>query len=402
MSRRLKLALNKFDPEPATLSEPEIAVLQTGEVLPHGPLRLVKELKVELGEVFHHLHIESFGTVAPDPNPLESSYATMLASDPFLRFAGSLPGSSTESRREQDAQLGRAFCRWFLGKYLGIPYVAHISGLGDEGLRLESGSVGNAVKLVGGDAPDYLVANRAGEFFLAEAKARRNAVGFESKRFQKWRDQFDYAQVFVDNQQVAVKGFISFIRIVNDNDSPKIKPTLAVEDPTTFGERRLKGKDSSGVADAIAAVHYAGIMRKLRFPAVASALSAGNLLPDDYVPSIPLWEGLAGAVKGRKFVGGYYPPEGMSCSDVWYHHLEHPWPHHSACLTYNPPVFFGLEYQTFERLRAAYRRGRRGLAEELREPEFGGSVAPDLSTLSDGSVLGAMDYFRYSGMNVDV
>src|SRR6185437_10937951 len=87
-------------------------------------------------------------------------------------------------------ELGQAFCRWLLYDHLNITFFAHIGEIMDRDLsgqlrqcRLE--------RKKDGDLPDYLCTDDAYGVYLAEAKGRYTSIGFKTKEFQGWRNQFD-------------------------------------------------------------------------------------------------------------------------------------------------------------------------------------------------------------------
>lgn len=387
MLRTVKLALNAFPKIPQSLSE-----LSTG-----APL---SGLKVNLADLYHHYYLDSWGVEPPDPNPAHFEHIRYLVPSSDFRFSKVGLGAAKSFKGNKSNELGQAFCRWFLSEHLGIIYIAHIEDVRDHGALDRYGGVSvKTNKDKEGSGPDYFCVSGENQVHLAEAKGTRHAVGFATKEFQTWREQFDRVTVTDTNgQPVKVKGYIIAMRWAMETDSARVLTTLSAEDPETRGERSL-GDDGLGLAYATKSIHYASSLQRLRQPLIAEALLRGFTIPEELQFRLFTWECLMPPFDGLLFVGGYFPDRvarGLPFERT-----------PDGKFIYTPPdpfrldiasgTFFGIEKHTFKILVEAARVGPAEVA-QLRPLDGTLFAESSLSLLPDGHIMGPIEFFRPTGI----
>lgn len=380
MEKKLKLALNKYDPTPDSLR------LDPSSNAP------VDVITVNLANLFHHYYLDSFGTAPPDPDPTKFEPTHFLLPCDEFRFAGNGYGISPAIRRHRSNELGQALCRQFLYEHLGLTYFAHVEGLlGRQlfrpfpGCRLEREEAG--------DTPDYLCAGSSVIPYLAEAKGRYSAISFANREFQTWRQQFSRV-IFKDasGHPRRVKGHIVATRFATEEDSQRLRSTLFAEDPSSPGRLPLLEDTGAVLVRAIRAQHYSRIATKLRQPLLASALATGIALTSQLRVAAIAWRVVQGPLEGHRFVGGYFGPEGGSA----------PWQKTDDGFAFDPFAafrldspsftFFGLEESVFRQVVAQAREGeeRDVGVQPFERTEF---FYSGFSVLRDGSALGPLEFF---------
>lgn len=113
MDKKIGLELNAYVTIPSSLRDPSSK----------GAAR--KEIDVDLAKLYHHYYLDTYGRSPPSPDAAQFEHVRFLMPDADFRFLGNGLGASTSARRSKSAELGQAFCRWFLHDHLGITYFAH-------------------------------------------------------------------------------------------------------------------------------------------------------------------------------------------------------------------------------------------------------------------------------------
>ena len=278
MNKKIRLALNNYNPIPPSLLEPPFENISRGE------------LEVDLAKLYHHYYFDNYETTPPSPDPTCFEHVRFLMPSESFRFLGKSLGSSTNARRSKSTELGQAFCRWFLHEHLEIIYFAHISEILD---RQEARNIANCKveRIAAGDAPDYLCAKNASSIYLGEAKGRYTPISFTSQEFQGWRNQFSRVRV-LNSRGIprSVKGHIVATRFATESDSPKIQSKIFAEDPETEGEGPPNEGEFGSLASAVIGLHYSRIAQKLNQPLLAAALWNGTRLPDEILVNAIVWK----------------------------------------------------------------------------------------------------------------
>jgi hypothetical protein len=387
MNKTLNLALNKYPTIPHTLRQDPTKNVARSSV------------SVDLGTLYHHYYLDSYGQTCPDPDPAQFEHVRFLLPCAEFRFKGSGLGISPAIRRHRSNELGQAFCRWFLQEHFNIPYFAHLESLLNrqmhrafEGFRIE--------RVSDGDTPDYFCAENVNQVFLAEAKGRYSSVGFGTKEFSAWRQQFTRV-VYRDSFGVshAIKGHIVATRFGTEENSARVNSGIWAEDPESPGERRLTEDSATPIGTAIIAAHYSNIAEKLNQKLLASALASGTPLPREINVNAVVWEVRAGPLQGRRFVGGHFGPSE-------YFRLLGQRPDgrliversNSLRLDVEPPTFFGLEESIFKQIVEFARTG------DTAPPYiqiFSNSAFfySGFSVLKDGSALAPTEFVEPIGLN---
>ncbi len=381
MQKTVKLALNAFPTTPASL------------VAPGG---VVTEIDVELVDLFHHYYNDTYGEAPPNPDPTHFEHVRHLLPGKPFRFKWNGQGINKTAKGNKSNELGQAFCRWFLSEHLDIHYIAHLDEVRDHGALDQFGGIKVETKPgTEGDAPDYFCATGSNEVCLAEAKGTGHAVGFTTKAFQKWRDQFDRVEVRdASGTLVSVKGYIVAMRWAFEGNSDKICTKLSAEDPQTPGRRPLgEGDGDVALSYATKSLHYAATLRRLRQPLIAAALQNGIRIPSELKFNATVWQSNWPPIAHLRFVGGYYPSAGGPTL---------PWKLEDGKVVHTPPdpfrldiasgTFVGLEEKTFKMLAATARDGPSRIG-ELRPLNLNRSGYSGISLLRDGHVLGPIDFF---------
>jgi hypothetical protein len=377
MNRTIKIRLNKVCPTPTGLrADPNVD--SPGE-----------ETEVNLAQLFLQHYFDSYPTGPPKPDPSRFEYLELVSSDPDFRFHPFVADASTVKKRALSTEIGQAFCRLLLHDHFGIIYFAHLNDVigrpthaAFEGMQIE-----RACK---GDIPDYLCARKVTEPYIAEAKGRFSAVGFERADFKEWRAQFERIRG-LDRNRIPrrLKGYIVATRFATNANSPSIRTTSYIEDPETVGEQ-LPEENSGGFGRVTTALHYAAVFRKLGLLSLASALDLGYALTRQLSVQVPVWTCMSPPFEGRKYVGGYYRTlegTGPSLTDRgWRHSLE---------LSVGHSVFIGLNLAIATEVAAAARgewTRLDGLA-RLDDVYPIGSWSSEFGWLGDGTVAAPATYF---------
>jgi hypothetical protein len=302
MLKTIKLAINAFASVPTGLKD-------SGD-----SKKAVPQIVVNLGDLYHHYYLDSWGQAPPDPDPAHFEQVRHLMPCPDFRFQKHGLGVAKTFKGNKSNELGQAFCRWFLAEHIEIVFFAHLEEVRDHGALAAHGGVSvQTDDTTSGDAPDYFCTNGSGSVFIAEAKGTSHAVGFTAKQFQVWRNQFKRVKVLgAGRVPMQVKGFIVAMRWATELDSSRVFTKLSAEDPTTTGDRRLSDEGGS-LAAAIKSLHYAASLDKLHQPLLSAALRRGFQISDDLQFRLVVWESLLPTLRGLRFVGGYYPanPQGV-------------------------------------------------------------------------------------------
>jgi hypothetical protein len=383
--KTVKLALSEFPAVPTSLSDPA-----TGQALGKIP--------VNLADLYTHYYLDSWGEAPPNPDPAHFEQVRYLLPCAEFRFAQKGMGAARTFKGNKSNELGQAFCRWFLSEHLNIDYIAHIDDVRSHGALEAYGGVSVETNDdEEGDRPDYFCASGPNQIYLAEAKGSRHAVGFTTKEFQRWRDQFQKVVVKDANgDPLSVKGFIVAMRWAMENDSTKVSTQLSAEDPETRGVGPV-GEDRPGLALATKSIHYAASFQRLQLPLIGEALRRGFIIPNELLFRRVIWQCVIPVPPYSKlrFVGGYYPEPGA---------LVLPWQTTpEGQIKYTAPdmlrldigsgTFFGIEETTFKTLAAAARQGS-GRLRELRPLEGPRFADSSVSLLRDGHVIGPIEFFR--------
>jgi hypothetical protein len=357
-------------------------------------------LDIDLADLFHHYYLDGRGVSPPDPDPVHFEHVRYLLPCPDFRFQrdGLGVAGNTNARISNSTQLGQAFCRWFLDAHLTMPYVAHINTVRDHGALKQFGGISvETDHTVTGNGPDYFCVTPANAVCLAEAKGTVDPVGFGTKQFKAWRDQFK--RVVVKDPAgvpLTVKGYITAMRWAMEHDSPKIVTTLSAEDPETEGRRPLGPDDRNGLALAVKSIHYANSLRRMRQPLMSAALLRGLTLPEELRINAWVWKCVFPGYEKFHFVGGFFP--GTDGATPQYQVTAD-----GKTIVHNPPspfrldiasgTFFGLEEKIFHTLAGAARGGP-GALFQLRPAPRAESYFSGLSFLQDGHVLGPIEFFQ--------
>jgi hypothetical protein len=340
----------------------------------------VKSIEVPIKELRHHYYLAKYGS---DPYDGEFEYLKFITKGPDWRMAGAGIGADKESRRNVSNELGKAFARWFMSKYLGHNYFCDF----DVAMKRSATEAHKWSRREPGDLPDYVCGRDEKDVNLLEAKGRYESVAFANAGFKKFREQIARARLCdASGQELAVKGFISVARWATE-ETPKTKSTLLVEDPWTEG--RQDGEYPRSAGRSMVLGHYVSALDRLQLPVLADSLRFSHALPaQGSGERRAIWACRTGPLQGKEFVGGIIP--GSRHAYGWSDYY-HNWFHETDVLL--PPFeFFGLERSTFEGLIRAARASRMDLPaiEPVEVPEALGSI----SLLRDGSVLGPASYFK--------
>lgn len=380
MEKSLKLALNKYPTVPHSLRmKPSVNAAASS-------------ITVGLASLYHHYYLDSFGKTPPSPDPAQFEHVHFLLPTSDFRFQGSGLGISPAIKRSRSTELGQAFCRWFLHDHLNITYFAHLEPLLTRQLHRAFGNF-RLIRTAPGDTPDYFCAENVTRVFLAEAKGRYSSISFGNKEFGEWRDQFKRV-AFVDSTGMmhSIKGHIVATRFSTESNSARVVSGIWAEDPDSPGERPLNHDSSSELGQAIIAAHYSNIATKIGQPLLASALASGVALPEQIRVLGIAWRVIAGPLEGRRFIGGYFSPDGAPASarDSKGRILfEKPDP---LRLDRPSATFVGLEESIFRQVVSLARLETNGVPQlsRLEQTDF---FYSGFSVLRDGSAIGPIEFF---------
>jgi hypothetical protein len=381
MERTLRLALNRFAVVPAALQVP-----------PGGVARA--DISINLASLYHQYFLDSYGTAPPDPDPAHFEHLGFLLPTPQFRLRGDGIGVGPEIRRHRSNELGQAFCRVFLHDYLGITYFAHMAQVLDRSAQSPFGGV-RVERIQSGDTPDYLCAAQGPQVFLAEAKGRYPSVSFQSREFETWRQQFCRVLVrSADGRVRSIKGYIIATRFGTET-RPRLTSTLYAEDPESPGDGGLDEESSAGLRNIVVGLHYGGIASKLNQPILGNALSSGFLVPEEIRFPATVWEFLLEPMRGMRFIGGYFSPQGAL-----------PIRKHGDRLYFGPPdpfrldvgrgTFFGVEESVFRQMTVTARSGS-AIEGPGRQFEVVHPFYSAVSIMRDGTVLSPLDFLSPVG-----
>lgn len=375
MNRTVRTRLNKVQPIPASLR----AI---------GGIDFPAErVEVNLGQLFQHYYFDSYGPRAPSPDPSRFEYLQLVSAEPDFRFLPHLREASLVKRRALSTEMGQAFCRWMLHEHFSIRYFAHMSEVLEkpthaafEGMRIE--------RLKPGDVPDYLCARKVTKPFLAEAKGRFSAVGFDTAEFQRWRDQFDRVHALNRaGDELALKGYIVATRLTTVTSKETPQTTIFTEDPETHGIP-IDDDGERGIGRVIVALHYARVFRKLDFRLLAACLENGFPLAPELTFAATVWTCSVSPFLGSEFVGGFYQTD-QGLRPQW---QEDRW--------LMPPelgrghaAFVGLRVDIAQHVARAA-RGDWASLDGLADVNPEGGWSSEFSWLRDGTVLAPLEYFR--------
>lgn len=294
MHKSVRINLRDFGSIPASLR-----VRQTSNIP-------VETVPVDLGRLYHHYYMDSYGLRPPNPDPSDFEYLRFLSHTPDFRFIGKGPGVGTAKRRSISNEMGQSFCRWFLHDHLGIIYFAHMEHVvGKETHRAFNGM--KVIRTSQGDVPDYLCARSVMEPGIAEAKGRFSAVSFDGVQFQEWRDQFSRIQIENrDGTPRALKGYIVGTRFATEKNRPSVLSSVYAEDPSTKGESVGREDEIADLGRGIIAVHYAIPLQKIGLHLLSAALADGFVVPEDLSFRVAVWKCRFPPLEGHLFAGGLY------------------------------------------------------------------------------------------------
>lgn len=383
MLKTVRLKLNEFPAVPSSLR------LADGSASP--------AIEVDLADLYHHYYIDSRGMVPPDPDPAHFEHVRHLVAGPEFRFQRHGLGINKTFKGNKSNELGQAFCRWFLDKHLDMSYVGHIDQVRDHGALTAYGGLSvETDTTVSGDAPDYFCVTPTNNVCLAEAKGSLHAVGFKSKQFKTWRDQFKRVAV-KDRSGAAlkVKGYITAMRWAMEDDGAKIATTLSAEDPETDGRRTLGAEEARGLVLATKSIHYAASLRRLRQPLISAALLRGGTIPPELQFNGVIWRCLFPGFENLRFVGGYFPgwdgttlPIDLTPDGKVIRNMVSP-----LRLDVASGTFIGIEEHIFRILADTARRGPASIGQLERAPLADGYYS-GLSYLRDGHIMGPVEFFQ--------
>lgn len=385
MLRKFDLHLHQFPAIPQSLQD-AIGHLQS-------------PIEVELDDVFAHMYWDSYGVAPPTPNPFISLYTSLITTDTYLRFTSGGLGDDPEIKRFESCRFGRALCRWFLHNHCGTPYFTSLSKVLNG--EIITGSNVMLERVGTGNTPDYICHTPRDPFafqsiYFAEAKGRYSALKFDAGGpFDPWRQQVKNVQ-YRDTSTGGThysKGYIVATRLTNQTQ-PRTQSAIWAEDPNSSGETPFTSDSSQGFFDIqrmIKAGHYASIMDRLNLLPLALSLRLNYVLPREARFRVGVWRGRTPSILNEEFIGGYIPITNFSFDGVSFLNAVDT----QTIPEYSRAVFVGLHRKIFRLVRRITFIGREA-ADELIEYPVGDGQDEGLSILSDGTVLGPIDYFEFS------
>jgi hypothetical protein len=379
MIRSINVSLRDVTPTPHSL-----------RVLPHldAPSNVTD---VDLGRLFLHYYQDSFPSGPPKVDPTRFEYLELIADSDDFRFRPFLKDASGVKKRAISTEIGQAFCRLMLSDHFGIRYFAHMAHVLGKPIHRAFG--GLHVRRIGkGDVPDYLVAKRTDKPLIAEAKGRFEAIGFDRKDFQEWRDQFNRIVLEDRSGRRSLKGFIVATRFLRADQRRSSQSTVYIEDPATPGEGSLLDEQSVALGRMIVMRHYARTFSKLDLTILASALTLGYPLTRELAIQIPVWTCLFPPFAEKEFIGGFYRTRQGQLPQLtqegWKHGME---------LGQAHAAFVGLDRAIAESVAAAA-RGQEERLDDLPTLAPEGVQASEFSWLEDGTVMAPLAYFLPTGV----
>lgn len=380
MNKTIKFQLNQFPVIPHLLrTDPSI----------NAP---GSEFSIDLSRLYHHYYTDSYEVAPPSPDHTNFEYLKFLDSCSDFRFLLTGVGASEAHKRTVSYKMGQAFCRYFLYEFCGITYFAHMDKVIDR--PLHPAFNGMQIKRVQqGDIPDYLCAKSVGNPFIGEAKGRFSSINFSTSQFNDWRDQFTRIRVCDRfGQDKRVKGYIVATKFSTDQNRTSNKSKILAEDPETVGDQNISNEDT-GLSQGCKALHYSKLVSKLGLNLLASSLDEGFTVPTDLHYSLPVWECLYPPLAGKKFVGGFYSEIEPSFQEINGEAFFKP---NILKLGLPTPSFYGLQLDTFRTLRKVC-HGEWNLLSEIAELQDTESRGSNIAWLRDGSITGALDFFKFIG-----
>ena len=351
------------------------------------------DVEIDIARLFHHYYIDKHGKRPPEPDLAQFEPARFITNDNRFRFIGDGFGDYPAAKQAGSNQLGQAFFRWFLHDHCGITYFAHMHKFLNRNLQRGFGNL-KLNRVSDGDVPDYICAKNTSQVCIGEAKGRYSSIGFHTKEFQKWRDQFNRIAVVGQNGiPITIKGYIVGTRFATEIH-PKVQSAIYVEDPETRGERSLSDNERAEMSARIIRLHYARIVEKMNMPLLAAALESGAQMPDELQPRAAVWEFLLDVEKvPKRYVGGYWqkdagpPPIQIEDGKIVQRFID------PFRLNADGATFVGIEESIFKQIASV---GRRGNVEYLDITQFPdpGPFYSSISTLRDGSMIAPIDFFR--------
>jgi len=168
---------------------------------------------------------------------------------------------------------------------------------------------------------------------------------------------------------------------------------LYAEDPDTPGDEALGENERRQLGATVISKHYASIAQKIGQQILASSLSNHFTVPDEIQFTAIVWEFRTPPLKGKRFVGGYYSPDGIYLS--LYRTIDDYWAEDTDSLRLDGAraTFFGIEENIFRQI---IQIARMGLNMAAQVQQFG-PVEPFYSAISvhrDGTIIGPVEFFR--------
>jgi hypothetical protein len=380
VDKSIDVALNSFDTTPHSLrAEPAIDAPRS-------------DVAFDVASLYHHYYFDKHGKAPPNPDPAQFEQLQYFTPDNHFRISGDGLGFTTAARRNMSSELGHAFCRKFLHDHVDIVYFAHIEHVLRRSVLTGFGGLTVRRAPITGDAPDYFCAESVDKIFLAEAKGRHEAIGFQKKDFGEWRKQF--SRIIVQDGSGAprkMKGFIVATRFAVES-KPKTRSCIYAEDPDSPGEIPLTRDESPSFGEAVIAMHYSDVAWKLNQPILAQALALGFRVPREIQFPATVWELQFGPLAKRRYVGGYYPYGDLPVRIRQNEGRISFTPDDPFRLDVGRATFLGLEERIFKQVVGIARDGTRS-ATEISKADQIIPFYSGMSMLKDGSVLGLLDFF---------
>ena len=104
-----------------------------------------------------------------------------------------------------------------------------------------------------------------------------------------------------------IKGHIIATRFATEVNSPRTQSGLFAEDPETPGNQPLGDDEARELGAVVRSLHYSRISSRLAQPVLAAALANGVQDPDELRIPVVIWEMQLPPLRGKRFVGGYFP-----------------------------------------------------------------------------------------------
>lgn len=366
MQKTIDIRLHNFDPTPNRLRD-EPGFDRPREYVP-----------LDLARLYFHYYMDGYGCRPPEINIANFEYFERLAQCDDFRFrSGVIPA---EKKRTTSNLLGRAFCRHMLHDYLGIVYFADLAAL-IQGNTPHPGFGGISVERTQrGDTPDYLCARKVDAPMLAEAKGRFKSIGFNTKEFAGWREQFQRVEIRdVNGTAKAVKGYVVATRFTTDSENQQ--SCVYMEDPSTPGEPMSRDTQRH-LGRAVVLGHYSRVCSRLGMPLLAASLRSGFTVPEQVQMQAVEWRFVLAGQDAPGFIGGP-----LRVEDNWVNREDR-----EPFLNVPEPVFLGLATQVAHSLRQAA-AGAWTALDEI-EPVPSTIEGSNFAFHKDGTVIGPISMFQ--------